>query len=199
MSEPQLDREVRRRLAILRHVEEVSGNVAMTCRYYGISRPGYYKWLHRYETEGVDGLRDRSKRPRTSPNTTRAEVVDKIIHLRQHYHFGPSKIAVYLQRVPSSSLQHRRGYAADLHHGLRADRRIRLRRRPLDRRGVRALQTGPYPPDLTALVERLCGERRNRRYSRTRSVVTASSGSALPGLPVPARRSDRSRSRRPRR
>ncbi|MEV0054926.1 helix-turn-helix domain-containing protein [Saccharopolyspora shandongensis] len=47
MSEPQLDREVRRRLAVLRHVEEVSGNVAMTCRYYGISRPTYYKWLHR--------------------------------------------------------------------------------------------------------------------------------------------------------
>ena len=39
MSEPQLGRQVRRRLAVLRHVEEVSGNVAMTCRDYGISRP----------------------------------------------------------------------------------------------------------------------------------------------------------------
>jgi len=37
MSEPQLPREVRRRLAIIRHAEEVTGNVAMTCRYYGIS------------------------------------------------------------------------------------------------------------------------------------------------------------------
>ncbi|WP_190823601.1 helix-turn-helix domain-containing protein [Saccharopolyspora pogona] len=62
---------MRRRLAVLRHVEEVSGNVAMTCRYYGISRPTYYKWLHRYETEGVDGLHDRSERPRTSPDATR--------------------------------------------------------------------------------------------------------------------------------
>jgi len=32
------DRQIRRRLAILRHAEEVTGNVAMTCRYYGISR-----------------------------------------------------------------------------------------------------------------------------------------------------------------
>jgi hypothetical protein len=32
MSEPQLPREVRRRLAIIRHVEEVTGNVALTCR-----------------------------------------------------------------------------------------------------------------------------------------------------------------------
>lgn len=93
-----LDREVRRRLAVLRHVEEVSSNVAMTCRYYGISRPTYYTWLRRYEAEGVDGLRDRSRRPRTSPNATRAEVVDKIIHLRRTYHFGPGKIAMYLRR-----------------------------------------------------------------------------------------------------
>ena len=41
MSEAQLPRAVRRRLAIIRHVEEVTGNVALTCRYYGISRQCY--------------------------------------------------------------------------------------------------------------------------------------------------------------
>ena len=41
MSEPQLTREVKRRLAIIRHVEEVTGNVALTCRYFGISRRLY--------------------------------------------------------------------------------------------------------------------------------------------------------------
>jgi hypothetical protein len=41
MSEPQLPREVERRLAIIRHAEEVTGNVALTCRYYGISRQCY--------------------------------------------------------------------------------------------------------------------------------------------------------------
>jgi transposase len=98
VSELQLDRQVRRRLAVLCQVEEVTGNVAMTCRYFGISRQTYYDWLRRYESEGVDGLRDRSRRPRSSPNATRAEVVEKIIHLRQHYHFGPRKIVMYLQR-----------------------------------------------------------------------------------------------------
>jgi transposase-like protein len=48
VDEPVGDREVRRRLAVLRHVEEVTGNVAMTCRYFGISRPTYYTWLRRY-------------------------------------------------------------------------------------------------------------------------------------------------------
>jgi hypothetical protein len=34
----------KRRLAILRHAEEITGNVALTCRYYGISRQVFYKW-----------------------------------------------------------------------------------------------------------------------------------------------------------
>jgi hypothetical protein len=44
MSGPQLPREVRRRLAIIQHAGEVTGNVAMTCRYYGISRRVYYRY-----------------------------------------------------------------------------------------------------------------------------------------------------------
>ncbi|HEY3209003.1 MAG TPA: hypothetical protein VGL18_04325 [Actinomycetota bacterium] len=37
-------------------------------------------------------MRDRSRRPHVSPNATKAEVVGKIVYLRQHYHFGPHKI-----------------------------------------------------------------------------------------------------------
>lgn len=70
----------------------------MTCRYFGITRQTYYNWLRRYEAEGTDGLRDRSKRPRTSPNATRTGVVEKIVHLRKAYHFGSEKIAMYLKR-----------------------------------------------------------------------------------------------------
>jgi transposase InsO family protein len=76
----------------------VSGNVAKTCRYYGISRNLYYKRYRRYEADGVAGLRDRSKRPLTSPRATEIEVVGKILYLRQNYHFGPQKIAMYLAR-----------------------------------------------------------------------------------------------------
>ncbi|MEU2052993.1 helix-turn-helix domain-containing protein [Streptomyces bungoensis] len=95
---PPLDREAKRRLAVIRHVEEVSGNVAMSCRYFGISRQAYYTWYRRYQAEGIEGLRTRSKAPKTSPNATHVEVVGKIIYLRQNYHFGPEKIAMYLKR-----------------------------------------------------------------------------------------------------
>ncbi len=98
MTEQQLSRQASRRLAILRHAEEVTGNVALTCRYYGISRHIFYIWKRRYEAEGLDGLRDRSHRPNHCPHQTRSDVVGKIIYLRQNYHFGPFKIQMYLKR-----------------------------------------------------------------------------------------------------
>ena len=98
MNQRELDRNAARRLAIIRHAREVTGNVAMTCRHYGISRQVFYTWLRRYETEGPAGLRDRSTRPAHCPHETPAEVVAKIIYLRTTYHFGPAKIAMYLKR-----------------------------------------------------------------------------------------------------
>ena len=62
MTDKELDKNAARRLAIIRHAEEVTGSVALTCRYYGISRTVFYRWLRRYQAEGVAGLRDRSKR-----------------------------------------------------------------------------------------------------------------------------------------
>lgn len=98
MTEHEQRRLVNHRLSVLQHAAEVTGNVAQTCRYYGISRQTFYKWLRRYEEQGREGLRDRSSRPHHSPNATSAEVVGKIMYLRQHYHFGPHKIAMYLKR-----------------------------------------------------------------------------------------------------
>ncbi|MFF2432517.1 helix-turn-helix domain-containing protein [Streptomyces mirabilis] len=67
---PPLDREAKRRLAVIRHVEEVSGNVAMSCRYFGISRQAYYTWYRRYRAEGVEGLRTRRNGPRRQPRSS---------------------------------------------------------------------------------------------------------------------------------
>jgi transposase-like protein len=94
----ELDRNAARRLAIIRHAREVTGNVALTCRCYGISRQVFYRWLRRYQAEGVAGLRDRSRRPLHCQHETPSEVVGKIIYLRANYHFGPAKISMYPKR-----------------------------------------------------------------------------------------------------
>jgi len=41
VNERERDKNAARRLAILRHAEEVTGNVALTCRYYGITRQAF--------------------------------------------------------------------------------------------------------------------------------------------------------------
>lgn len=97
-TERELERRANRRLAVLQHAEEVTHSVAETCRYFGISRNCFYRWKRRYEDEGLEGLKDRSSKPHRSPNATPVDVVGKIVYLRQNYHFGPQRIAMYLQR-----------------------------------------------------------------------------------------------------
>jgi transposase len=143
VTEQQLLRMARRRLAILRHAEEITGNVALTCRYYGISRQCFYTWRRRYDAHGLDGLRDRSHRPQVSPNATRTEVVGKVIYLR--HHFGPARIAMYLKhyhevRISPSGVW-------------RILKRLELNRLPAsqrhkrhDRRWQRSEQAASWPP-----------------------------------------------------
>lgn len=83
MTEREHQRLVNHRLAVIRHAEEVTGNVAQTCRYFGITRQTFYVWLRRYQEKGLEGLRDKSRRPHHSTNATSAEVFGKIIYLRQ--------------------------------------------------------------------------------------------------------------------
>jgi transposase InsO family protein len=73
-------------------------NVARVCRHFGISRKSFYKWKRRHTEHGDAGLCDRPRAPKCSPRATAREVVSKILYLRQHYHFGPGRIAAYLQR-----------------------------------------------------------------------------------------------------
>ena len=81
-SEKDLVRRANRRLAVLRHAAEVSGSVAATCRYYGISRTVFYRWKRLWEDQCLHGLKDRSSAPSHCLTIAHPELVEKIIHLR---------------------------------------------------------------------------------------------------------------------
>jgi transposase InsO family protein len=98
MTKAEQARLVSWRSKILQHARDVTGNVAQTCRHFGLSRQAYYKWKKRFDEHGDAGLGDRSRKPLRSPRATRPEVVSKILYLRQNYHFGPGKISDYLER-----------------------------------------------------------------------------------------------------
>lgn len=85
------ERQIKMRLEWFRHIEEVTNNVAQTCRYFGIARKTYYRWYNRYVEEWGSGLIDRSTRSHRCPKATKEEAVEKIIYLRKNYHFGPTK------------------------------------------------------------------------------------------------------------
>lgn len=97
----------------------------------GVSRPTLNKWIARYELEGEKGLEDRSRRPKTSPNATSEEVVERLVRLkRANPERGPNKLRAWLindepeQKWPSASTI---GTYLD-RHGLVQKRRKRNRR-----------------------------------------------------------------------
>jgi transposase-like protein len=67
MNSQAYEHQIRHRLTLLRHTEEISFSVAATCRYYGISRNTFYKWEHRFKAEGPDGLREADLPPVICP------------------------------------------------------------------------------------------------------------------------------------
>ena len=74
------EREVNRKLRILNHAKQ-SGNVARTCRYFGIPRSLFYVWRNAYKKHDEEGLKRKKPIPRTQPHQTPPEVVDKILYL----------------------------------------------------------------------------------------------------------------------
>src|SRR5688500_12138753 len=86
------------RLKILRWAQDEPRQIARTCRHFGISRTAFYRWKRRFNELGEAGLADRPRTPHRSPRATSPAVVSKILYLRQKYHFGPGRIAAYLER-----------------------------------------------------------------------------------------------------
>ena len=93
----QKDREIQRRLRILKHAEE-TGHVGRTCRYFGIGRASVYRWTTALEKHGEAGLVRRRPIPKNPKNRTPPEIVEKVLYLRKTYHLGPMRIVWYLAR-----------------------------------------------------------------------------------------------------
>ncbi|MGR6918783.1 IS481 family transposase [[Actinomadura] parvosata] len=80
---------------------------------YGTSRQSVHAWRKRFEAEGLPGLEDRSRRPKTSPTRLASEVEALICQMRrQHPRWGARRISFELRQqgldqVPSKATVHR--------------------------------------------------------------------------------------------
>jgi len=101
-----------RQLLVWRILDE-GRPVAMAADELGVSRATAYKWLRRFETEGEDGLLDRSSRPHRSPRALPPEVVAAIIRARVSRRYGPHRLAPLLgyPRSTIGKVLVRAGYA----------------------------------------------------------------------------------------
>lgn len=69
------------------------------CREFGISRPTGYAWLGRYQQQGIEGIRERSRRPQQSPRQTSAVLERLVVQCRLRYpDWGARKLQVLLRR-----------------------------------------------------------------------------------------------------
>lgn len=89
--------DIARKLKVLKNAQE-TGNVAKTCRYFGICRQTFYTWKKAYAEQGENGLIDSRSCPENHKLRVPEEIEDKIIHLRTTYHFGPDVIVWHLMR-----------------------------------------------------------------------------------------------------
>ena len=74
------------------------GSHAKVYREYGVLHSVFYKWKKAYLEKGVAGLARQKPIAKSHPRQLSAEVIEKILHLRQKYHFGPQRITWYLER-----------------------------------------------------------------------------------------------------
>ena len=120
-----------------------TGRLSVTelCADFHVSRKTGYKWLCRYQAEGVRGLRCRSRRPRSCAHHTAEEVERLILRERRHYPtWGPKKLRELLRRVHRIKTPPARSTIAGV-----------LRRHGLSQRRRRA--PGLYRPAPSALTK----------------------------------------------
>jgi transposase InsO family protein len=84
---------MRERVGFIALVESSELTFAEICERYEISRKTGYKWLERYTEAGPEGLVERSRRPRSSPNATPRRVGEALEELRRrHPTWGAGKL-----------------------------------------------------------------------------------------------------------
>jgi len=102
VSHPRAKLTVHGRRLLVERVLEGGWTVPMAAEAQGCSPATDYKWVRRFTAEGLEGLRDRSSRPRRSPLRLCPDREAAILARRQATLEGPHRIAWALGEAPST-------------------------------------------------------------------------------------------------
>ena len=85
--------------------ERSGKSISDVCIAFGVSRATWYKWKRRYNTYGIDGLKNQSRKPHNIKNLKVTEELEKLVlELRLNNRFGPMRIRFRLKRKYGVSL-----------------------------------------------------------------------------------------------
>jgi transposase InsO family protein len=121
---------VNERIKLISEYLEGQWSITDLSRAYGVSRKSIYKWIRRFETDSIDGIKERSRAPLSHPNAIGPEITEMIIQEKlRHQNWGPKKIVVRLQTLFPDLQWPVASTAGEIlkRHGLVKRRRIRRR------------------------------------------------------------------------
>jgi transposase-like protein len=167
--------DARTRLGRVRLYEE-AGDAGLVCRRCGISRPTLRKWWRRHRAGGEAGLRDRGKRPRTSPGRkVLAEQEGLILRLRRGRKLGIKMLRNELAR------RHGLRLALDTIHTVLVRHGENRLARPRPKRKGTKRYSRPVPPGRPRAAGHLQDRAQPVPAHRHRPLLALAGARPLPG------------------
>lgn len=120
---------VEQRYRAVHEVLREGGRVVEVAARLGVSRQTVHTWINRYCAEGIDGLKDRSHRPKHCPHQMPATAEARVLELRRlHPGWGPRRLEHQLARAGFAPAPSRSAiYRCLVRHGLISPRPKRRR------------------------------------------------------------------------
>ena len=123
----------RKRLSVLELAQEL-GSVSKACKQAGMDRTSFYEWKRRFQTHGLEGLKDLPPVHKSHPQTTPEAVQERIVELAlTHPTRGCNYLAAHLAQegvavsfVTVQNVLNKRGL------GSRYERLLALEKKALD-------------------------------------------------------------------
>jgi len=82
----------KQRLSVLELAERL-GNVSEACKRRGMDRTSFYEWKRRFQTHGLEGLKDLPPIHKSHPQAVKPEIAKRIVELAlEHPSYGCNKI-----------------------------------------------------------------------------------------------------------
>jgi len=152
---------------VVLEVAEALGSDVKSYRDFDVPRSTFYEWKKAYKKEGAAGLIPKKPIAKSHPRQLSPEVVEKILHLRKVYHFGPERITWYLERYHAVKTSGSSVYRTLIRHGLRRLPKNVGRRAIHTKRYAKRVPGHHIQVDVTFLTLKNAESKKIRRFQYT--------------------------------